>query len=297
LIQKTNERVSKIITDRYKIIAESPLSQTKIDTVKKHIYEVWNKSALINNLFKLYNCKKTLLQDFPHAKRFGNRHHAGHLKEQLAEANPRGMPMTGLEEFGRYLCMLDEELFYSTATKYNERNFMADSVIQALNDGITELSKYCEPNAIIMHSHLFTDNQVYNSPEFVPNWKIEVKITEDIRYSLFKDIKVFMSYNNSLQNKIIICNLPKAFEVIKSTKFFDESVYIEFVEIDDETAKDMLAKNPDKWIKDENGTLLTEEQREYRLKNNLFVDTWLYQEYVVSDKNAFLVYNISGEEF
>jgi len=106
-----------------------------------------------------------------------------------------------------------------------------------------------------------------------------------------------MSYNNSLQNKIIICNLPKAFEVIKSTKFFDESVYIEFVEIDDETAKDMLAKNPDKWIKDENGTLLTEEQREYRLKNNLFVDTWLYQEYVVSDKNAFLVYNISGEEF
>lgn len=285
---------ARIKAAKNQAIVNQPLSDKRTNEFILKNQESFLEAFHFLELAKHYNCCKFSLESDKlnsyHFERTFER-----FKMSLVKKNRT--PIMGAERLGAEFAQsldrtLSKEIF---GFKAEDKKF--DNPTSALEYGIDELRKGgSNPNLIIVFSSKLLRHEwdYHEKSKFVPVWNYPEPSHLSIEDGQFDNIPVVSINEPALANKILICDFNKSFELefFKANSENSNILSVGVRELSQSEVNLVYSENPKRWLMDEEGINLSEEEAKILLATSLRITLDVFYKLHVADVSAFMILDL-----
>jgi hypothetical protein len=272
-----------------KKIAQTPLSSVRVEEFKQNLGRRWKENAFIHHLF--IRSGNVIEQESTKndLKDIGQLIFMGKGKRLFVDIDNGQDLMHNLDGWGGIVGQREDDEFYRILIEHNSRIKDGNSLVDVIEQGIKDISATM---IIIGHSLVF-DREFRQSNRFIE----EGASVENNNHLIGKydSIPVYRSQSKLLGNTVIICNFPSAFSMKhhRNPDWYEEVLNIDVRPISDAEAIKKLEEDPERWKKDRDGNILSEEEAITLIKTSVIVDIYVREDFEVVNPEKFVVYKIA----
>lgn len=289
----------KSITDTDRAIALAPLHQPFVANFKKIIGDAWKSQARIHRMFRQFGNSLNVNDKEVKLKHIGQRTFFEKAKMMFTEQN--NQMIYGVDRMGGETGRWEDNYFFSTIRQAEFNKASGASVLEVLNEAISELNKkQIVPNIILLSpEYSYKDDKFLKSERFVSKLNEQLPENELAQFCIgtYDGIPVYTSFSDLLNNSIMICNFNEAFQMLYKTNesWYEDVLTVDVIEVTDEEAQRKLGENRAKWTTVEDGGILTDEEALLLIKTSVIMDIWTTIEFKVINKEAYIIGYIKSE--
>ena len=285
-LDKAKERL------REQNIARSPLSDQKIKSLIADIGLSWEKQYRMHWLFDENGNTELIPDDTTKLKLIGRRNYLPKGKMMLIE-NEFYQTVYGLADLGGKVGRWEDDEFFSVALNNAKFQVNGISIVETIEKSIALLEKNgVIPDLILLSfEYSYQDNELLQHEDFSLSTN---RINNDNPFpqiGRFRNILIYGSFSNLIDNKVLICNFKKAFKMRYKTneKWYKGKINIEFRELSPEEEADRMRKELSVLNTDE----LDEGDLANLIKSSIYLDLWTTVDFQVLDENSYVIGYVS----
>lgn len=299
LLQSIGVLKHQSITNIETSIADTELSQDKINDFKETIGKVWERAANIRKLFKKYDNRQLILDNNIKLRIIGQTTFFEKAKMMFIDGD-KYQEIYGIGDMGGVIGRWEDDEFFNTITKDEFNRVRGASALETLDTAIAELkNKNVIPNLILIApEYSYKDAKFLESDRFVPKTEMSMEESGYSFLGTFDDIPVYTSFSALLNNKIVVCDFNSAFKMVYKSdeNWYNNEFKVEVLKISDEEANARLRENPTKWKNEDDGIIRSENDALTLIKTSVIINTWTVLEFKILSKEAYVIGNIKGSE-
>lgn len=283
----------KSITNKDRAIALAPLHEPFVTNFKKIIGDAWKSQARIHRMFRQFGNLLNVNDKAVELKHIGQRTFFEKAKMMFTEQN--NQMIYGVDRMGGETGRWEDNYFFSTIRQEEFNKASGASVLEVLNEAISELNKkQIVPNIILLSpAYSYKDDKFLKSERFVSKLNEQLPENELAQFCIgtYDGIPVYTSFSDLLNNSIMICNFHEAFQMLYKTNesWYEDVLTVDVIEVTDDEAQRKLGENRSKWTTIEDGGILTEEEALLLIKTSVIMDIWTTIEFKVINKEAYII--------
>lgn len=289
----------KSITDTDKDIALAPLHQPFVANFKKTIGDAWKSQARIHRMFRQFGNTVNVNNQDIELKHIGQRTFFEKAKMMFTEQN--NQMIYGVDRMGGEKGRWEDNYFFSVIRQTEFNKVSGTSVLEVLNEALTELNKKQIIPSIILVApeYSYKDDKFLMSERFVSKMKEPQTENELAQFCIgtYDGIPVYTSLSDLLNNSILVCNFNDAFQMLykSNPNWYEDVLTVDVIEVTDNEAQRILGENRAKWTTLEDGGILTDEEALLLIKTSVIIDIWTTIEFIVLNKEAYIIGYIKSE--
>lgn len=275
-------------------IAEAKLSHERVLEFTEAVGDRWDAELRMRRLFNFFNNSKDLTGKQEKLMRVGPNIFLDKGKIMFLD-DESYMKIYGLEDIGIRVARSEDDLFFERILSTNAEKIHKSKFFELLSASIKNLrDRGVEPNVILISpDFLYEDETLVNSEKFgkvssdhcFPN-NINFFVT-----GTFDGITLFSSYSQMLRNKTVVCKFEDAFEMLYKTneKWFKNILSVNVEEVSDQHALDKFNQQQEKWMRTDEGELLSEEDALTLIKTSIIIDVETIVDFKVKNNAYFVI--------
>lgn len=275
-----------------KSIATYDISPELIEKFQLLTAKAWQRGSKIKMLFESFNNFEISFDSQKKFKRFGSTTFFEKAKTMFTAQDYHHI--YGIEDMGAQLGRgFDYQFFQAILPLKKTTNY--DSLILALDRLIAQLMDAGrKPNLIVMPPEFLMLEELQKHPEFVSRWMVKEKI-EIEHIGRYKGIAISQTYSGQMKNRLMVCVFEDAFklEILHNVKCIPNDAEISVHEVSTDEAKIRLEKDREKWSKDSEGNILSEEEAITLIKTSVIIKMYFQANFLVKDLSSYEIAEIS----
>ncbi|MFC0514635.1 hypothetical protein ACFFGT_10500 [Mucilaginibacter angelicae] len=282
------------IGNKEHVIANSELSNNKIQEFKELVGKAWKGQTRIRKVFDHFDNKENVTGQDIKLKRVGQNSFLEKGKMVFIEGEYHS-PIYGIEQFGGNVGRWEDELFFEVIQKSVPGTTTGATVMETLDKAIQKLkSNKVTPNVILIEAqYLYKDEEFLKSERYSGFYDPRLN-PDDIQFFVlgtFDNIPLFSSMSPLLKNKVVVAEFNMAFSMKYKTNnnWFENELSINVELVTTQQANERLIKEPRKWKITNDGIEISDEDAITLIKTSIVIDMETIIDYTVKDINKFIV--------
>ncbi|MGZ7117972.1 MAG: hypothetical protein ACXVHS_11125, partial [Methanobacterium sp.] len=273
-------------------IANLSISTALIEKFQNLVYNAWLKNSKIKSLFEHFKNVTKISDDTFKFHDYNTNTFFAKAKTMFTDKNYQHI--YGVEDMGAgFGRTLDNQFFNVVMPKQNIKQY--SSVTLAIDDFIKGLTfaKHL-PDLIVMPPEFISIEELKKNIKFIPRWEIKDRMPDINIIGFYDNIPIISTYSGLMKNKLMVCSFIDAFqlEIGQDENFVGKELDISVQEVNDEIARRKLNQDRGKWMKDDDGNILTEEEAIILIKTSVIIKIAIKANFVVKNPGAYLVAEI-----
>lgn len=285
-LDKVKERI------REEKIAQSQLSDKKKEALINDIGASWEKQSQIHWLFDKIGNTQIITDENTKLKLIGRRNYLPKGKMMLID-NEYYQRVYGLSDLGGNIGRWEDDDFFATALNSVKHQVTGISIVETIEKSLALLNENdVNPDLILLSpEYSYQDDELLQHEDFsLPNERKNDTIPF-LEIGRFKNILIYGSFSNLIENKVLICNFKDAFLMRYKTKekWYKGKLNIEFKELSKEEESDKFKKEL---------TALSTDKREEGdlfnlIRSSIYLDIWTTLDFHIRDENSYVIGYVS----
>lgn len=280
-------------------IADAPLHEPYVSNFKKTIGDAWKLEAKTRRIFRQFENAVHVNEQGIELKYIGHRIFYEKGKTMFTEENYQ--MVSGMDSMGGEIGRWEDNYFFSTIWQTESNKVSGASVLEVLNEALTELKKkQIIPSLILLDpKYRYKDEKFLKSDRFVskmnkPHPKNE--LAQDY-IGTYDGIPVYAPFGDLAKNLILVCNFSEAFQMLYKTnsKWYDDVLNVDVSVVTDEEAQRQLEENRAKWTTLDESEDLSDEEALLLIKTSINIDIGTIIEFKVLNKEAYIIGFLKSE--
>ena len=197
-------------------------------------------------------------------------------------------------EIGGETAKLIDESFFSIIFEDKVINVQNETILETIDSCIMELKEHdITPSIILIPSaYSWRDKVFLNDKRFIRKIYSDEYNPEDIDVFLIgflDDIPVYSCFNDEFNNKVMVCNLEKAFHMFYRTEaeWYKNELMVEVTEITVDQAEEIYEKNPSRWHNRGDVKGANKENSLIFIRNAIYFDIASFSKFEIIDEKAY----------
>jgi len=286
---------------REKTIANSPLSEEKIEAFQSHVGKSWLKEARIHYLFTEKGDTEEITDGNVKLKWIGQRLFLEKSKMMFIDNLEYFQIIHGSDQIGGQIGRWEDDNFFATIFEKQSPKVTSTNIVSLIDSCIAELSRRnVSPDMIFVSSeHTYYGRALSSDPRFVPVYHNHRKDGEPnfLLLGSFDSIQVYTSLSAFLSNSVIACNFKSAFKMRykKNPSWFNEKLFVDVKDISTESAEQRLSRESSKWLVADDGSEISHEDAIVLIKTSVELSVWTTIDFVVKDVDQYITGSLISE--
>lgn len=293
VILETFRNLKKVsVTQKDSLIANEELSQDKIQNFKNLVGSGWKESSLLINLFSTGTIEEVDKKE--KLKFIGDRTILEGVKKNFIDGD-NYQDILNISQIGREIGRwIDDNFFNIIENTVNPTLIGNKNIFELIEDSISTLrEKELVTTIIIIPSNFsYKDEMFISNKIFTP--KHELKKSDDnlqkFLVGKYRDIPIYTSYSDYVNNYIIAANFESAFKmrIIVDDEWYENKLEIDVSKIDDIEARRIYDLNPLRWNQKDDINLTADESI-VLIKNGVNINVGSYIKFEIKDQNSLVI--------
>jgi len=279
-------------------IANSELSEEKINNFKNLIGESWKNYSRIHKLFRAFGNKEIITDNETILKRFGTYTFLERGKTLFIDGEHHHN-IYGIERWGGDIGLWEDNAFFNEIFSRSINIINGYSFVETIEKCLTFLKNKDVTASVILIPPDYSRSRLYQDSRFVMNNKRNGKGEDikDFKYGDFLNVPVFISTSNFLKGNVIVTDFEAAFKMLyrENTDWYNNELEFKISEVTPEEAQRRLDENPEKWKNTEDGLTITNNDALTLIKTSVNVQFWTYLDFKIKDAGKFVVGQVNTE--
>lgn len=282
------------LQEKDKRIAEAKLSNNRISEFTVDLGRRWEEEFRMRRLFNYFGNSKDLTGKKKKLMRVGPNIFLDKGKIMFLDGESY-MKIYGVEDIGTRVARSEDDLFFERIFTPDTEKIHKSNFTELISASIKNLrDSGVEPNVILISpDFLYEDETLVNSEKFgrvssdhwFPN-NSNFFIT-----GTFDGITLFSSYSQMLRNRTVVCKFEDAFEMLYKTneKWFKNILSVNVQEVTDQHALEKFKQQQEKWIRTDEGELLSEGDALTLIKTSIIIDVETIIDFKIKNNASFII--------